>query len=221
MSVFGICENGCKYKVYTCGETLALLQQAINNGTLEGIDAELAAISKMIDRNSGTPVAFWTGTEAEFNALSPAPEVTRMLPRRGSDGMIYLCTDDSSLDNLGGNGSGGGAKIGVDQADGVTTLTIINPDGTSETVQIEDGADPEKGVDYFTDDDKREIAEAAAEIVEENKVADIDFSAWADGEFTVTMSDETEKSGAVYFDSSGNPASVTLDGHTMTITLPA
>lgn len=247
MSVYGICDNGCKYRVYTCEETLTLLQQAIENGTLEGINAELAAISKLIDGNGGAPVAFWVGTEAEYNALSPAPSVTYMIPRRGDNGVIYLCTDDSNLENLGGNGSGSGSTIDVEQAGGVTTLTITQPDGTSETVQIKspvidvaqadnvttititnpDGTQqtaeiktPVKGTDYGTPEEMQQIAQDAAEIVEANVAADIDFSEWADGEFVVTMADGTEKSGEVYFDSSGKPARVTLNGHTLTLTMP-
>ena len=47
-----------------------------------------------------------------------------------------------------------------------------------------------------------------------------DFSDWDDGSFTVQMSDGTIKDGSVTFDSNGNPKSITLDGHTVRITLP-
>lgn len=56
---------------------------------------------------------------------------------------------------------------------------------------------------------------------EEMLVTDFDLSDWNEGSFTATMSDGSKKPGSVTFDSEGNPASVTFNGHTMTITLPA
>jgi hypothetical protein len=53
---------------------------------------------------------------------------------------------------------------------------------------------------------------------EENLVDKIDFSAWEDGEFTVTAGGDT-KNGSVTF-SGGRPKTITLNGHTLTLTLP-
>lgn len=100
MNIYGFCDNNCKHLVYTREEVLSLLQQAINDGTLQNIDAEYAAIKAIVDGNGGENVSFWTGSEAEFNALDPAPKVSRFIPRRGIDGKIYICIDDSGIDAL-------------------------------------------------------------------------------------------------------------------------
>ncbi len=100
VTVYGFCENNCRFPIYTREEVLSLLQQAINDGSLLNIDAEYAAITKILDTNGGADVKFWTGTESEFNALDPMPAVSRFIPRRGIDGTIYICLDDSAVDAL-------------------------------------------------------------------------------------------------------------------------
>ena len=100
MNIYGVCDNNCKHLVYTREEVLSLLRQAIEDQSLLNVDAEFAAIKKIIDINGGENVVFWTGTEAEFNALDPAPTISRFIPRRGLDGTIYICIDDTGLNNL-------------------------------------------------------------------------------------------------------------------------
>ena len=97
LTVYGVCENNCRFPVFTREQVLAILQQAINDGSLLNIDADFAAIEKIVDGNGGANIKFWTGTEAEFNALEPAPDVGLFIPRRGSDGTIYICLDDSNV----------------------------------------------------------------------------------------------------------------------------
>lgn len=54
----------------------------------------------------------------------------------------------------------------------------------------------------------------------DNVLADkIDFTYWADGEFTVTV-DGVAQDGSVTFDSNNRPKRVTLNGHTMTLVFP-
>lgn len=55
----------------------------------------------------------------------------------------------------------------------------------------------------------------------EEKATGINFTNWESGGFVVTMSDGTQHNGTVTFDSEGKPTSVTLNGHTLSITLPA
>lgn len=100
MNVYGICDDNCKHLVYTREEVLALLQQAINDQSLLNIDPDYAAIKKLVDINGGEDVKVWTGTEAEYNALDPQPSISRFIPRRGLDGTIYICIDDTGLSNL-------------------------------------------------------------------------------------------------------------------------
>lgn len=99
-NVYGFCDDNCKFLVYTREEVLSLLQQAIEDGSLQNIDADYAAIKAIIDSNGGDNIVFWTGTESEFNALDPAPAVSRFIPRRGTDGTIYICIDDSAVGAL-------------------------------------------------------------------------------------------------------------------------
>ena len=99
-NVWGFCDDNCKFLVYTREEVLSLLQQAINDGSLQNIDPEYAAIKKIVDSNGGDNITFWTGTEAEFNALDPKPAISYFIPRRGSDGTIYICLDDSHINSL-------------------------------------------------------------------------------------------------------------------------
>lgn len=96
MIVYGFCENNCKHPVFTQEEVLSLLRQAIEEQSLANIDPNYAAIKALIDKNGGDDVVFWTGTEAQFNALDPAPKTARFIPRRGIDGTIYICIDDSA-----------------------------------------------------------------------------------------------------------------------------
>lgn len=97
--VYGFCENNCRFLVYTREEVLSLLQQAINDGSLKNIDIDAAAVAK-IKSDNGADVSFWTGTEAEFNALDPKPAVSYFIPRRDIDGKIYICIDDSHISSL-------------------------------------------------------------------------------------------------------------------------
>ena len=96
-NVYGFCDDNCRFLVYTREEVLSLLQQAINDGSLLNIDADYAAIKKIADGNGGDNITFWTGTEAQFNALDPKPAVAHFIPRRGTDGTIYICLDDSAV----------------------------------------------------------------------------------------------------------------------------
>lgn len=98
--VYATCENSCRYLVYTREQVLALLEQAIADGSLKNIDVDAAAVTKIADVNGGSDVKFWTGTEAEFNTIDPAPVVSRFIPRRGADGTVYICIDDTGLSNL-------------------------------------------------------------------------------------------------------------------------
>lgn len=98
--VYAICQNGCKYLTFTREQVIAMLEQAIADGSLKNIDIDAAAVTKIKDINGGSDVKIWTGTEAEFNALDPAPTVSRFIPRRGLDGTVYICIDDTGLSNL-------------------------------------------------------------------------------------------------------------------------
>jgi len=92
--------------------------------------------------------------------------------------------------------------IDVSKSGKVTTLTIHDAEGT-KTVNINDGADGADG-------------EAAEEVL----VEDVDMSNWYSGSFEMTYEDGTVKEGSVTFDSNNRPKTITLNGHTLTLTLP-
>lgn len=97
MPVHGIDDGNNKHDVYTAEEVLSILQQAIDNGTLQGIDPEQNPIVAAVRENhNNSDITFWSGTEAEFNELVG---VTSELigARIGSDGKLYLLTGDTTL----------------------------------------------------------------------------------------------------------------------------
>ena len=97
MPVHGIDDGNNKKAVYTTEEVLAILQQAIDSGSLQGIDPEKNPIVAAVrESNKNSNLTFWSGTEDEFNALVG---VTSELigARIGSDGKLYLLTGDTTL----------------------------------------------------------------------------------------------------------------------------
>lgn len=97
MPVHGIDNGNNKHEVYTTEEVLSILQQAIDSGTLQGIDPdETPIVAAVRESHNNSDVTFWSGTEAEFNELTG---VTSELvgARIGSDGKLYLLTGDTTL----------------------------------------------------------------------------------------------------------------------------
>ena len=97
MPVHGIDNGNNKKDVYTTEEVLSILQQAIDSGTLQGIDPdETPIVAAVRESHNNSDVTFWSGTEAEFNELTG---VTSELvgARIGSDGKLYLLTGDTTL----------------------------------------------------------------------------------------------------------------------------
>ena len=97
MPVHGIDDGNNKKDVFTTEEVLSILQQAIDSGTLQGIDPdETPIVAAVRESHNNSDVTFWSGTEAEFNELTG---VTSELvgARIGSDGKLYLLTGDTTL----------------------------------------------------------------------------------------------------------------------------
>ena len=94
--VYAICDDSCKFETMTKEQILTAIQQAVAQGYVS--DPDGAVISKIKEVRAGGSTQIWVGTEAEFNAISPAPTVGKSLVRVGADGVLYLCSDDSSLD---------------------------------------------------------------------------------------------------------------------------
>lgn len=62
----------------------AMLEQAIEDGDLEHVDADSAFVSKLKDLNGGQDFKVWIGTTAEYNAIQEKTQNT-----------LYLLTDDN------------------------------------------------------------------------------------------------------------------------------
>lgn len=97
MPVHGIDNGNNKHEVYTTEELLAILQQAIASGSLQGIDpSQTPIVAAVREGHNNSNVTFWSGTEAEFNELTDvASELVGA--RIGSDGKLYLLTGDTTL----------------------------------------------------------------------------------------------------------------------------
>ena len=91
-----ICDDDCRYESMTREQILAAIEQALEQGYVADPDA--AVFSKIKEIGAGDTIQLWVGTEAEFNAISPAPNVGRAFVRVGENGVIYLCPDDKSAD---------------------------------------------------------------------------------------------------------------------------
>lgn len=65
--VFVICDNNCKYEGMTKEQILAAIVQAVNEGTIGEIDTGFITTIKTVN---GTPLKFFVGTQAEYEALA-------------------------------------------------------------------------------------------------------------------------------------------------------
>lgn len=83
--VFG--DDGCKFPGMTYEQIIAAIAEA-TGATPTNI--EDAFISKIKELNGNNALQLWAGTEAEYNALDPAPAVTKTALRFGADNKIYL-----------------------------------------------------------------------------------------------------------------------------------
>lgn len=90
-----VCDDDCRYEGMTKEQILTVIQQALENGHIS--DPDGAVISRLKEINKGGAARVWVGTEAEYNALSPAPTAQKLAVRMSADGVLYVCTDDSTL----------------------------------------------------------------------------------------------------------------------------
>lgn len=98
VEVFGMCAANCKFPVYTKEQVLSILQQMIDGGSLAGVDPSQSPIVALLrEEHKNNTLSFWVGSEAEYNALDPAPAAALVMGRIGADGKLYFCTDDTTL----------------------------------------------------------------------------------------------------------------------------
>lgn len=91
-----ICEDDCRYEGMTKEQILASIEQALEQGYVS--DPDKAVFSKIKEICAGDAIQLWVGSQAEFNAINPAPNTGRAFVRVGANGIVYLCPDDDSAD---------------------------------------------------------------------------------------------------------------------------
>lgn len=93
-----ICDDDGKFETMTKEQILTAIEQAVEQGYVS--DPDSAVFSKIKETHADAAVKMWVGTEAEFNGILPAPTISKAVVRVGTDGVLYLCTNDTSLDFL-------------------------------------------------------------------------------------------------------------------------
>ena len=63
-----MCDSNCKFETMTKEQILAAIAQAAETGLV--FDEDAAFITKVKERNAGGFLAFWVGTQAEYNAIA-------------------------------------------------------------------------------------------------------------------------------------------------------
>lgn len=81
------CSSNCKYETMTKEQIFAAIMQAAESGEIGDVDAGF--ITKVKETNAGGYVTFWTGTQAQFNAL---PSI--------DTNCLYLFLDDTSVEDM-------------------------------------------------------------------------------------------------------------------------
>lgn len=98
MAYYVVNDDDCREESLSKEQILEAIQAAMENGYVS--DPEGAVFSKIKEINEGDAVRIWVGTEAEYNALTPAPYVVNISMRLASDGTIYLCEDDKTISGI-------------------------------------------------------------------------------------------------------------------------
>ena len=114
---FVLCSDDCKYPAMTAEQIIAAIAEATGS-VPTGIDD--AFITKLKEIRAGNTAQLWIGTEADFNALSPKPTINKSPVRIGTDGVLYICTDDS----LSGSYSVEAVLTADGWVDNVQTVTV-------------------------------------------------------------------------------------------------
>ena len=200
MDTYGICAAP-DILSGTAAENKALFDRMIRQLVVPAVNACIEAANKAGSGGAGGDGA------SGADGFSPVVEMTK------ADGVTTITiTDKDSVQTttIEDGEDGVSPTIDVSKSGKVTTLTIKDAEGT-KTVNINDGADGADGEDG---------TDGSGEAAEEVPVEDIDLSAWDSGSFEMTYEDGTTKEGSVEFDAYNRPTSITLNGHTMTLTLP-
>lgn len=84
------CGSNCKYETMTKEQILAAITQAVKTGKVGNVDTGF--ISKVKEKNGGSCVTFWVGTQEQYNAVKTKDAVER--------NCLYIITDDTMKDDI-------------------------------------------------------------------------------------------------------------------------
>lgn len=125
MPVKGHDDGNNLHDVYTTNEVLSILQQTIDNGSLQGIDPSINPVVESVrEAHSNNNLTFWQGTEAEFNALGVSGEI--LGAKIDSNGKIYVLTGDTTLSDAVANAAAAAQQVLDDKADTSTVNALVS-----------------------------------------------------------------------------------------------
>lgn len=125
MPVKGHDDGNNLHDVYTTNEVLSILQQAIDNGSMQGIDPSINPVVESIrEAHSNNNLTFWQGTEAEFNALGVSGEIVGA--KIDSNGKIYVLTGDTTLSDAVANAAAAAQQVLSNKVDTSTFNSFAN-----------------------------------------------------------------------------------------------
>lgn len=126
MPVKGRDDGNNLHDVYTTNESLSILQQAIDSGSMQGIDPSLNPVVEAIkESHADNNLTFWQGTEAEFNELGISGEI--LGAKIDSNGKIYVLTGDTTLSDAVANAAAAAEQVLSDKTD-ISVFTALNDD---------------------------------------------------------------------------------------------
>lgn len=125
MPVKGHDDGNNLHDVYTTNEVLSILQQAIDNGSMQGIDPSINPVVEAVkESHANNNLTFWQGTEAEFNALGISGEI--LGAKIDSNGKIYVLTGDTTLSDAVANAAAAAQQVLDDKADASTVNALVS-----------------------------------------------------------------------------------------------
>lgn len=123
MPVKGRDDGNNLHDVYTTNESLSILQQAIDSGSMQGIDPSLNPVVETIkESHADNNLTFWQGTEAEFNELGISGEI--LGAKIDSNGKIYVLTGDTTLSDAVANAAAAAEQVLGNKAD-ISTVNAL------------------------------------------------------------------------------------------------
>lgn len=155
MPVKGRDDGNNLHDVYTTNESLSILQQAIDSGSMQGIDPSLNPVVEAIkESHADNNLTFWQGTEAEFNELGISGEI--LGAKIDSNGKIYVLTGDTTLSDAVANAAAAAEQVLGNKADISTVNALASAingtvlfSSTSDTVNVHSLNDSIGNYDYL------------------------------------------------------------------------